>query len=102
MDPSKVANINQVPELSQTFDSLRALPIGWSAKEVTAPTYSLGNFFGRPVPQWDWVRIFGWIITAFATLFGAPFWFDSLQYLIRLKGSGPSPSEKEEGKGAAA
>ena len=36
----------------------------------------------------------GWMITAVSALFGAPFWFDTLQNLIRLKGSGPSPAEK--------
>jgi hypothetical protein len=46
--------------------------------------------------------IIGWLITALATLFGAPFWFDALQSVIRLKGAGPSPKEKIEGKAAAA
>jgi len=40
--------------------------------------------------------------TALSTLFGAPFWFDLLQNFIRLKGTGPSPVEKVDGKGAAA
>jgi hypothetical protein len=40
--------------------------------------------------------LIGWIITAFAALFGAPFWFDTLQSLIRLKGAGPSPAEKKD------
>jgi hypothetical protein len=102
MDPSKITDISKVPQLSQTFEILQTLPIGWGGKDVSTPTYSLGNFFERPASQWDWARIFGWIITAFAALFGAPFWFDSLQQLIRLKGSGPSPKEKIESKGASA
>jgi hypothetical protein len=44
----------------------------------------------------------GWLITAFAALFGAPFWFDLLQIVIRLKGSGPSPAEKKDETAAAA
>jgi hypothetical protein len=44
----------------------------------------------------------GWFLTAVATLFGAPFWFDMLQQFVRLKGSGPSPAEKQSGAGAAA
>jgi hypothetical protein len=44
---------------------------------------------------------FGWLITAFAALFGAPFWFDVLQSVIRLKGSGPSPAEKANKQAAA-
>jgi hypothetical protein len=54
-------------------------------------------------PKFDTVgRILGWLITAGATMFGAAFWFDALQQVIRLKGSGPSPLEKREGRGAAA
>jgi hypothetical protein len=55
-----------------------SLPIGW------------------PLPDnWHWWTLFfGWIITAFASLFGAPFWFDALQKIVRLKGSGPSPADK--------
>ncbi|HKV56129.1 MAG TPA: hypothetical protein VJN94_15965 [Candidatus Binataceae bacterium] len=66
--------------------------IGWSQKEVD-------EFF----TSWNWFDfIAGWLITAVATLFGAPFWFDSLQQIIRLKGSGPSPAEKSSSTGAAA
>jgi hypothetical protein len=36
----------------------------------------------------------GWLITAIATLFGAPFWYDSLQTVVRLKGTGPSSDDK--------
>jgi hypothetical protein len=49
-----------------------------------------------------WTRVLGWVITALAALFGAPFWFDTLQQIIRLKGSGPSPAEKTRNMGAAA
>jgi hypothetical protein len=46
--------------------------------------------------------IVGWVITAFSTLFGAPFWFDLLQTVVRLKGSGPSPEEKVDGTAGSA
>jgi hypothetical protein len=46
--------------------------------------------------------ILGWLITALSTLFGAPFWFDALQCVVRLKGSGPSPGEKQTQRAAAA
>ena len=49
-----------------------------------------------------WYRpILGWFITAVAALFGAPFWFDMLQSIVRLKGSGPSPAEKASGQAAS-
>ena len=72
----------------------RHLPVGWT-DELTArapTTDPLG-----------WVsRVLGWFITATATLFGAPFWFDTLQSVVRLKGTGPSPMEKTKDRAAAA
>lgn len=79
----------------------KAIPIGWPngigmRQQINAPA---------PVRFTcaDWALAFlGWLITALSTLFGAPFWFDLLQTVVRLKGSGPSPKEKADGKGAAA
>jgi hypothetical protein len=43
-----------------------------------------------PVPlAWQWaMTLAGWVITAVATLFGAPFWFDTLQRFVQLRGAG--------------
>lgn len=60
----------------EAYTGLKSLPIGW---------------------QTDWLNeinrfsIIGWLITATAALFGAPFWFDLLQQLIRIRGTGPKP-----------
>jgi len=35
----------------------------------------------------------GWLATAFAALFGAPFWFDLLQTFVRIRGTGPVPAK---------
>jgi hypothetical protein len=79
----------------QTLARLEALglPIGWTSET----SRRLGQN-----PMEVVVGLLGWLITALATLFGAPFWFDSLQRFARLKGSGPSPSEKKAGTGASA
>ena len=66
-------------------------PIGWS----DAALKRLGSLGGFEM-------LAGWLIVALAALFGAPFWFDMLQQFVRLKGSGPSPAEKQSGAGAAA
>jgi hypothetical protein len=66
-------------------------PIGWSNAEL------------RSLESWrGFEMLAGWLITAAATLFGAPFWFDMLEQFVRLKGSGPSPAEKRSGAGAGA
>jgi len=62
------------------------LPIGWSKetmqKRFVSPL-SIASLIG------------GWLITAFATLFGAPFWFDALQKITNLRGTGGKPDEKK-------
>jgi hypothetical protein len=77
------------------------LPIGWPSGHLfevndarSNPTYV---WFSQTFGQ----SLVGWLITAFATLFGAPFWFDALQSIIRLKGAGPSPQEKTDKRAAS-
>jgi len=38
------------------------------------------------------VKLLGWLLTAFAVSFGAPFWFDALSKLGSLRTSGPKPT----------
>jgi hypothetical protein len=69
----------------------RSLPFGWANVAV-------------PQDAWDWAKtvalcLVGWLISAFSTLFGAPFWFDSLQKLARIRSSGPSPREAATARG---
>jgi hypothetical protein len=83
------ADVNPV-QASKQLECL-GVPIGWTASRFKH-LWSLGGL----------ETLLGWLITAVATLFGAPFWFDVLEQIIRLKGSGPSPAEKRSGAGAAA
>jgi len=95
------------PHESDSRDALvklESLPlaIGWG---MSAQPQSNAN--DKPVSDRAfylmWVtRILGWLITAIASLFGAPFWYDALQSFVRIKGAGPSPAEKKTGAGAAA
>lgn len=41
-------------------------------------------------------KFLGYLITALAISFGAPFWFDTLSKLMQLRGGGKKPEEKEE------
>jgi hypothetical protein len=49
--------------------------------------------------QWNWLCILGWIITALAISLGAPFWYDLLNRLMKLRGAGVNPDEKKEKRG---
>lgn len=64
----------------QAIDQLQAvgIPFGWNEKAV--------EYFKTDA---NWLYILtGWLITAIATVFGAPFWFDTLQKFVQLRGAG--------------
>lgn len=85
--PSLVAELSvaDVPEASKAIETLNGTAlIGWSG-------VALGD------PAADLSMVLGWLIVAGASLFGAPFWFDTLQRVVRLAGTGPAG-----GKAAAA
>jgi hypothetical protein len=92
---AKAIEVKPIETPEQALAKLDALglPIGWTKEAIDR--ISKGPM---EIP----VRLLGWFITAIATLFGASFWFDALQRVTRLKGSGPSPAEKKLDSGAAA
>ncbi|HWV14248.1 MAG TPA: hypothetical protein VN030_02370 [Cellvibrio sp.] len=78
---SSVAQINiataSAPLATSAYEQLQALPIGWNnGFSLSAITASMA---------------FGWLISASASLFGAPFWFDLLKTVVRLRGTGTKP-----------
>jgi hypothetical protein len=87
------ANADAAPDsASQALQQLEDLhlPIGWTSKpqKAAARTGSWDRF--RP-----WI---GWLMTAFAAMLGAPFWFDVLNKIMVIR-STVKPHEKsgEEG-----
>jgi hypothetical protein len=99
--PSLAAHLREAPGVAAqgaldpaVFDAMMALPIGWT------------HF--PPVPGADFaLQVAGWIVTASTALFGAPFWFDLMQRVVRLRSTGTRPDElplslRVEGKIAAA
>jgi hypothetical protein len=104
-DPAAIPATNDV---LKKFEAMN-LPIGWIPDEASAGTLARNDIFAVHPPSlsrenegWWLTTILGWLITAGATLFGAPFWYDTLQQFVRLKGAGPSPAEKSRNKAAAA
>jgi hypothetical protein len=78
-------------------------PVGWAPGHFLEIQDDAGQWKGLWLaPPSIWYRpVLGWFITAVAALFGAPFWFDMLQSIVRLKGAGPSPDEKATNRAAA-
>lgn len=74
-----------------------AFPVGWSttpgdvrAWPGVAP-WSPGSAFSWAALAQVLVKLLGFLITTTAVSFGAPFWFDLLNKLINLRGTGPKP-----------
>lgn len=65
------------------------LPIGWQQYECVSPNCTSVKEFYTVVKS----SFFGWLITAFAISFGAPFWFDLLNKFISIRSS-VKPTEK--------
>ncbi|HSD40064.1 MAG TPA: hypothetical protein VLC92_21370 [Rhodocyclaceae bacterium] len=85
--PSLVAALpasGSMGDTAQVFNDLKVLPVGWEAP----PAFDLTLIR----------RIFGWLITASSALFGAPFWFDALQKVVNLRGSGTKTATEETKK----
>jgi len=76
------------------------LPVGWAPGHFLEVSDGHGGWVSLWSPAIILTSLLGWVITAAAALFGAPFWFDMLQSIIRLKGAGPSPAEKVSGQAA--
>lgn len=89
------ANINSLYQLG--------LPIGWkwksalnNNKNTVSNLNAIPAFYTKSLKAslWQWfLKVLGWIITAFAISLGAPFWFDVLNKVMVVR-STVKPTEK--------
>jgi len=89
-----------IGEIAKIADA--GLPVGWAPGHLFEVKDENGDWqaiWSTPLSIWP-RSLLGWFITAVAALFGAPFWFDTLQSIVRLKGTGPSPDDKVTGRAA--
>jgi hypothetical protein len=102
--PMLVKSLPPVSNITNATDALNqlqklGLPFGWdwdhkASENQKASGDQKAPGDTPPAPKWwsaplGWgSTIFGWLITAVATLFGAPFWFDTLQRFVQLRGTG--------------
>jgi hypothetical protein len=87
------------------------LPIGWNdssgqrliqglpqPQDALSVKFWQGNLFTHQtlgVASLWFTAFTGWMITALAASFGAPFWFDTLNRFIDIRGVGRAPEEKD-------
>jgi len=83
-----VASTTPIPDSAQATEALLAsFPVGWEDEDP----------FGirEGVPDWSWwtllAHLMGWVLTAAAVSLGAPFWFDLLGRVAKLRGTGKRP-----------
>jgi len=83
----------KIGQLKQQLDPLN-LPIGWNINDST-------ELFSKKflTDGWEGFRknssfqnLLGWIFTAFALSFGAPFWFDVLKKSVNMRSAGLRPA----------
>lgn len=77
----------------QPVKDLRRLPVplGWHLASVRDDPQGF-PFYGQPSMAWSLLaKLIGLTLTAVAISFGAPFWFDTLSKLARLRNSGAPP-----------
>lgn len=73
-----------IQNIQRTKSELKAIgfPIGWGVLDCNK------TFF-----EWS-IRTLGWLISALALSFGAPFWFETLNKLINVRKTGIKPVAK--------
>jgi hypothetical protein len=77
-------DLNDLETSKASFDSLATvnkIPIGWNCPDKAGSTKKATCFD----PKNFFLYLFGWIISAFAASFGAPFWFDTLKKIYAIK-----------------
>ena len=77
-----------------------SLPIGWGHCGRVMDKAACADASAR-LPTKLFLYPLGWLLMALAATIGAPFWFDVLSMLMRLRASGLVPARREVQGGAA-
>lgn len=88
-NPILLANV-QTSVSADALDHIKSLSdagiaVGWSMGPGQLVPTAVAN------PGLAFMKLLGWAMTALAALFGAPFWFDTLQRFVSLRGTGDPP-----------
>jgi hypothetical protein len=90
---------NQFQEIQRSVQGTLIFPIGWSdwclaPPQITGGAVNPSNC--APVELSGWLqKVAGLLLTTLAISLGAPFWFDLLGKVSKLRSSGPAPGTKD-------
>jgi hypothetical protein len=84
-------NCSFLKESEKTRERLKKFPIGWAKSLELRQVNWL---------WWLFIKIIGWLITAVAISFGAPFWFNVLDKLNSIRSAGIKPKTVYENSSA--
>lgn len=96
-------DVSEFCKIARAFGQMQStgIPMGWSGP---FPTPHVNTASGDSKAYLFALNLFamvmGWLVTAVAVTLGAPFWFDTLSKLIKLRGSG-AKAETEAQKPSA-
>lgn len=83
--------------LTKKIDSLTSrleplnLPIGWNKRSMTVQNIFSKKTWNQLKDEASLFNLLGWLMTALALSFGAPFWFDALKKAVNMRTSGIKP-----------
>lgn len=84
-----------VTDVARTVDELEELqiPMGWSLADDPTPETPDPRRLVSPWDDWGWFfgKVIGLLLTVAALTLGAPFWFDVLSKVARLRATGAPP-----------
>lgn len=89
------AQPDDIAEMAKTVNELEelAIPLGWSVADDATPETPNPQRLAWPWDDWEWflAKLVGLILTVAALSLGAPFWFDLLSKVSRLRATGVPP-----------
>jgi len=103
-DPYAVTSVQRF-EADLDNTTIEKLPIGWPTVWMGEQKDAKGQVVKPDGLELAWaifISLLGWFITALAASLGAPFWFDLVGKLVKLRSAGATPAKSVESAGGGA
>ena len=100
------AQPEDIEDIAKTINELEELriPLGWSFADDATPETPNPQRLVWPWSDWEWslAKLIGLVLTVAALSLGAPFWFDLLSKVARLRATGVPPPTADSTRSAPA